>query len=533
MLVFMGAPELTVAGLRQAEGLVSSILQKSIPSTSTESFCAALTKFTNEVILPNFISANTGSFEGSFIGTMMQLRDMIVYNHKKLNLPEEGITERANQIIQSACELRDTVVHDGGALSRTVMASIATYDSSKRAVVAAAKSESESENKNAAKPIPTVTPKSTPAKIIQNKDYVQRHSNNFRKVPPVESAAVAASLTNTLKNNPESPDAVYNPVSDYDRLATIATATATATASPSSPSYSTVSPSQSHSSVTGASSSDEGSPDPVWNLWNERSRDANLTGFGLEPQPKRAKRAPAGRKPGVKLGRPQHKPMVNPSGRKIPIRWETWEDNTLQGLKANNPDWSWLELSNGLKAQGFDRGPKQTRERFINHLAEGNNLKGPWNESEDRQLMAMHGQHGNRWTKISTYITGRSEISVKNRFKTVENMLTKRNMAVNLENLLLVCRDQRKPSTSGNPNSTRRREIQFEEEPDEYNPFDPTHIGSNSKINVSPPVEIETPQFGTFGEGGEPAPAVDLFAPGPPPQAVSLFASGPPPQETD
>ena len=54
---------------------------------------AALTKFTNEVILPNFISANTGSFEGSFIGTMMQLRDMIVYNHKKLNLPEEGITE--------------------------------------------------------------------------------------------------------------------------------------------------------------------------------------------------------------------------------------------------------------------------------------------------------------------------------------------------------------------------------------------------------------------------------------------------------
>ena len=62
-----------------------------------------------------------------------------------------------------------------------------------------------------------------------------------------------------------------------------------------------------------------------------------------------------------------------------------------------------------------NRNGKQCRERWFNHL--NPTLKhGPWTKEEDYQLIQCQSKLGNSWTKIATYLPGRSENDVKNRW---------------------------------------------------------------------------------------------------------------------
>ena len=44
---------------------------------------------------------------------------------------------------------------------------------------------------------------------------------------------------------------------------------------------------------------------------------------------------------------------------------------------------------------------------------------------------------GNKWTQISRFLDGRSEVSVKNRYKTIQNVLEKRGLEITIDNLLM------------------------------------------------------------------------------------------------
>eukprot|EP00947_MAST-08B_sp_MAST-8B-sp1_P000214 g214.t1 len=58
---------------------------------------------------------------------------------------------------------------------------------------------------------------------------------------------------------------------------------------------------------------------------------------------------------------------------------------------------------------------KQARERWYNHL-DPNLNKGPWTDAEDKLIMDMQAQMGNRWCEIAKHLRGRSENAVKNRW---------------------------------------------------------------------------------------------------------------------
>ncbi|CAD8068373.1 unnamed protein product [Paramecium primaurelia] len=58
---------------------------------------------------------------------------------------------------------------------------------------------------------------------------------------------------------------------------------------------------------------------------------------------------------------------------------------------------------------------KQIRERYINKINPEINT-GPWTEIEDATLFKLYQQYGGKWSLISSYLQGRPENMVKNRF---------------------------------------------------------------------------------------------------------------------
>jgi len=62
------------------------------------------------------------------------------------------------------------------------------------------------------------------------------------------------------------------------------------------------------------------------------------------------------------------------------------------------------------------RNTKQCRERWHKHL-DPRILKTPYTELEDNILLSKHSRHGDCWKKISTHLPGRSDDSVKIRFR--------------------------------------------------------------------------------------------------------------------
>lgn len=61
-----------------------------------------------------------------------------------------------------------------------------------------------------------------------------------------------------------------------------------------------------------------------------------------------------------------------------------------------------MEKSYGIEG----RNGKQCRERYHNHL-KGGIKKEKWTAEEERELVALHALHGNRWALISKLIRGR------------------------------------------------------------------------------------------------------------------------------
>ncbi len=73
---------------------------------------------------------------------------------------------------------------------------------------------------------------------------------------------------------------------------------------------------------------------------------------------------------------------------------------------------NWKECSKLI-----NKTPKQIREKWVNTI-NPTNIKGDWKCTEDYIIFKLYDKIGSKWAYISTFLPGRSQNSLKNRFYT-------------------------------------------------------------------------------------------------------------------
>ena len=91
--------------------------------------------------------------------------------------------------------------------------------------------------------------------------------------------------------------------------------------------------------------------------------------------------------------------------------WTIEEDRKLtEWVKKEGPI-KWSQCAEFIKG----RNGKQCRERWFNSL-NPEVKKGNWTVEEDFKIFFLYKKFGGKWTKIVSFIEGRTENSIKNRF---------------------------------------------------------------------------------------------------------------------
>lgn len=91
--------------------------------------------------------------------------------------------------------------------------------------------------------------------------------------------------------------------------------------------------------------------------------------------------------------------------------WTREEDETITQYVAQHGVKNWTKLAKLLPG----RIGKQCRERWRNHL-DPSNKSGSWTKEEDDLLIKLHEEYGNSWVKIASFMEGRSDNCIKNRW---------------------------------------------------------------------------------------------------------------------
>lgn len=95
-------------------------------------------------------------------------------------------------------------------------------------------------------------------------------------------------------------------------------------------------------------------------------------------------------------------------------RWKQWEDQLLIQVVSEHGPSRWNTLARHFPG----RNGRQVRLRWMNHLQPSLD-KRPWRPDEDAVLLEAHKALGNKWALISMRLCGRTDNSVKNRYKSI------------------------------------------------------------------------------------------------------------------
>lgn len=99
-------------------------------------------------------------------------------------------------------------------------------------------------------------------------------------------------------------------------------------------------------------------------------------------------------------------------------KWSPEEDKLLiSAVEANGPT-KWDQIAKNIEG----RTGKQCRERWLANLDPKIN-SSPFTRDEDELIIHLHGKYGNQWKKISGFIIGRTDIAIKNRWRSLRRKM--------------------------------------------------------------------------------------------------------------
>ena len=89
------------------------------------------------------------------------------------------------------------------------------------------------------------------------------------------------------------------------------------------------------------------------------------------------------------------------------------DDRRLQQIIDQHEFNGWKSVAKLMP--GFT--PKQLRDRWHNYISPKNSF-GPWRPEEDQMIIQKVAEFGTKWSLIASFIKGRSDNSIKNRWNT-------------------------------------------------------------------------------------------------------------------
>lgn len=102
--------------------------------------------------------------------------------------------------------------------------------------------------------------------------------------------------------------------------------------------------------------------------------------------------------------------------------WSVLEDEILLKIVSSRGAKAWSGIAKELNAMVHEGNPirqgRHCRERWFNHVDPAL-VKGNWTEQEDEYIFEQFRKIGSKWSEISRKMKGRTENSVKNRFKSM------------------------------------------------------------------------------------------------------------------
>lgn len=91
----------------------------------------------------------------------------------------------------------------------------------------------------------------------------------------------------------------------------------------------------------------------------------------------------------------------------------------LVDLSNGNPNWSMI-----AKQIGNGRNQRQCRERFKNYLSP-KLQNGPWTQEEEQLLEEKFNEIGPKWSRMTVFFAGRSDVNLKNHWVSILNRKSK------------------------------------------------------------------------------------------------------------
>jgi len=96
--------------------------------------------------------------------------------------------------------------------------------------------------------------------------------------------------------------------------------------------------------------------------------------------------------------------------------WNSQEDALLKVIVEKYGARRWKRLAVFFQ----ERNAGQLRARWAHSLS-CKDIKRPFSEDEDKYILKMHQKYGNSWTTIAREMPNRSDNTVKNRFRALQN----------------------------------------------------------------------------------------------------------------
>jgi hypothetical protein len=105
----------------------------------------------------------------------------------------------------------------------------------------------------------------------------------------------------------------------------------------------------------------------------------------------------------------------NAALRKPKSKWSPEEDKILERAIEHHGASNWNVLARVLPG----RTGKQCRERWFSKLSPGYTTE-MWTPEEDRRLITLQSERGNKWSRFQLLFPGRSLVSIKNRWTSLK-----------------------------------------------------------------------------------------------------------------